>query len=279
VAAMAVANDRRKNRQYAVALARGFAGAVLFAVPLLMTMEMWWLGFYMDPVRLFLFMLVTFMVLVVLSYFGGFRENPCWSDDVKDALSAIAVGSLASAVMLALLGVLNSNNSLDEMVGKIALHTVPASIGAMVARKQFGNEGGWQEEREQEAPYIGEVFLMTAGALFFAFNVAPTEEMALISYQMTGWPALLLALFSMAALHGLVYSLGFRGEMDPRDCSFGQAFFRFTVVGYAVALLVSLYVLWTFGRTDGISAEQAVMMTVVLGFPAALGAATARLIV
>jgi putative integral membrane protein (TIGR02587 family) len=276
---MAVANDRRKNRQYAVALARGFAGAVLFAVPLLMTMEMWWLGFYMDPVRLFLFMLVTFMVLVVLSYFGGFRENPCWSDDVKDALSAIAVGSLASAVMLALLGVLNSNNSLDEMVGKIALHTVPASIGAMVARKQFGNEGGWQEEREQEAPYIGEVFLMTAGALFFAFNVAPTEEMALTSYQMTGWPALLLALFSMAALHGLVYSLGFRGEMDPRDCSFGQAFFRFTVVGYAVALLVSLYVLWTFGRTDGISAEQAVMMTVVLGFPAALGAATARLIV
>jgi uncharacterized membrane protein len=30
-------------------LARGLGGAILFALPLLMTMEMWWLGFYRSP--------------------------------------------------------------------------------------------------------------------------------------------------------------------------------------------------------------------------------------
>jgi uncharacterized membrane protein len=50
-------------------------------------------------------------------------------------------------------------------------------------------------------------------------------------------------------------------------------------VGYAVVLCISLYVLWTFGRTDGMATAEVVMTTVVLAFPAALGAAAARLII
>jgi uncharacterized membrane protein len=38
-------------------------------------------------------------------------------------------------------------------------------------------------------------------------------------------------------------------------------------------------VLWTFGRTDGVTAAEVAQMIVVLGFPASLGAALARLIV
>jgi uncharacterized membrane protein len=55
-------------------------------------------------------------------------------------------------------------------------------------------------------------------------------------------------------------------------------FLRFTVVGYAVALLVSAYVLWTFGRFEGEALDSVVMQAMVLAFPAALGAAAARLI-
>ena len=53
---------------------------------------------------------------------------------------------------------------------------------------------------------------------------------------------------------------------------------RFTLVGYVLALAVSLYVLWTFGRTDGAAPATVVMATAVLAFPAAIGAAAARLI-
>ena len=121
---------------------------------------------------------------------------------------------------------------------------------------------------------------MAVGALFFAFNVAPTQEMVLIAYKMTPWHALALALASLAMLHALVYSVGFAGQEDPgRESFFASVFARFTVVGYVLALAVSAYVLWTFGRADGTSATQIVVSTIVLGSPAALGAALARLII
>jgi uncharacterized membrane protein len=53
---------------------------------------------------------------------------------------------------------------------------------------------------------------------------------------------------------------------------------RFTIVGYALVLLLSLYILWTFGRLDGAAVSEAMMSILVLGFPAALGASAARLI-
>jgi uncharacterized membrane protein len=55
-------------------------------------------------------------------------------------------------------------------------------------------------------------------------------------------------------------------------------FLRFTVVGYALSLVVSLYVLWSFGRLESAGLLYAVQAMVVLGFPASLGAAAARLI-
>ena len=45
-----------------------------------------------------------------------------------------------------------------------------------------------------------------------------------------------------------------------------------------LALAISLYALWTFGRTDGLAAAPMLMATVVLAFPASIGAAAARLI-
>ena len=52
------------------------------------------------------------------------------------------------------------------------------------------------------------------------------------------------------------------------------------VVGaYGLALAVSLYILWTFGRTDDTGLAETITMVVILGFPSSIGAATARLIV
>ena len=55
-------------------------------------------------------------------------------------------------------------------------------------------------------------------------------------------------------------------------------FLRFTVVGYAIALVISAYLLWTFGRFDATGWEERITAVVVLGFPATVGAAAARLI-
>jgi|HigsolmetaGSP11D_1036233.scaffolds.fasta_scaffold10641_2 putative integral membrane protein (TIGR02587 family) len=267
------------SREYALALARASAGAVLFAFPLLMTMEMWFLGFYMDRYRLALFLVLNLPLLIGLSYYAGFERTADWRDDVLDALSALAVGFVASAAMLGLFGVLKPGMPLQEAVGKIALQAVPASMGAMLARKQLAGDGGGGEGREEAASYGGELFLMTVGAIFVGFNVAPTEEIALIAFQMTSWHAVLLALASLLALHALVYTVGFGGQESRGGHGLVSVFLRFTLVGYGIALIVSLYVLWTFGRIDGAGISTTAMTVVVLAFPAALGAATARLIV
>jgi len=273
------------NRTYALGLARASGGAIVFGLPLLMTMEMWWLGFYADPGRLMLFLLVNFAVLVGLSRFGGFERTATVGEDVLDALAAYGVGIVTSAVTLAIFGILRADMPLAELAGKIAIQSIPASFGAMIARKQLsGGEGeseGESEGREESrrSGYSAELFLMMAGALFLAFNVAPTEEMILIAYVMTPWHAIALILFSVLLLEAFVYSVGFAGQEQSAGMPFIRRFLSMTIAGYGIALLVSLYVLWTFGRTEGAGLVQIAEMTAVLGFPAAIGAAIARLVV
>ena len=169
-----------------------------------------------------------------------------------------------------------------EIIGKVALQSEPASIGAMLGRKQLGAEQDTraEDDRKQEAGYGGELFLMLAGALFLAFNVAPTEEMILIAFQMSPWHTLALGGTSIILLHVFVYAVGFSGqESRPEGATAVSTFLHFTMAGYGIALLVSFYVLWTFGRTEGIAPAEIANMVVVLGFPASLGAATARLVI
>jgi uncharacterized membrane protein len=85
------------NAEFAVGLMRAFGGAIIFAFPLLMTMEMWQLGFAMDRLRLLVFLVLNFGVLVGLSYFVGFEKALGFWDILMDALAAYGVGVIASA--------------------------------------------------------------------------------------------------------------------------------------------------------------------------------------
>ncbi|MDP1875887.1 TIGR02587 family membrane protein [Phenylobacterium sp.] len=259
-------------------LGRAFAGALIFALPMLMTMEMWQLGFYMDPLRLALLLGLTIPTLVGLSRFGGMRPTARLRDDVADALVVLLVAALAAIVTLYIFGILTPGMSVREVVGKIALQTVPGSFGAMLARSQLGDEP--ESKRDRDTPtYWGELFLMGAGALFLAFNMAPTEEMVLIAYKMSAWQAVALALVSLGLMHAFVYALNFRGgSARPQDIPAWSIFARFSLVGYAIVLSVSLFTLWVFSRTDGAGLQEMVSASIVLGFPGAIGAAAARLL-
>jgi putative integral membrane protein (TIGR02587 family) len=246
-----------------------------------MTMEMWQLGFHMGRLPLALFMLVMMPVLFGMEYYTGFKEATTKLDEIADAAVAYGVGLVASAIVLTLLNLISTDEPLSSVVGKIALQAIPASFGAMLSGSQFGGGQGRVEQRHRrEAGLWGTLFLMGVGALFLAFNVAPTEEMILLSFRMTHWHALAIALTSLLLIHAFVYAVNFRGAPGaPQGVSRSHLFLRFSIPGYAIALLVSAYVLWTFGRYDGQTATRMIMQAVVLGFPASLGAAAARLVV
>lgn len=269
------------DRKFAVGLARAFGGAIIFSLPLLMTMEMWWLGFYLDRVKLLLFMVLMIPFVVALDYFSGFEETASWREDLMDGMIAYGVGLTASFLVLLLFGLVDPGQPLREVVGKVAIQSVPASFGAVLANSQLaGDADGPGKRRRDQAGYGAQLFIMAAGAVFLAFNVAPTEEMILISFVMTPWHGVALVAASLLVMHGFVYASAFRGSPRvARGTPAWSLFLRNTVVGYVVALAVSAYVLWTFGRLEGGEPFGYLMMTLVLGFPAALGAAAARLII
>ncbi|MFS2155019.1 MULTISPECIES: TIGR02587 family membrane protein [unclassified Rhizobium] len=271
--------------KFLAGIARGIAGALLFALPMLMTMEMWELGFYMDRTRLLILMVLNIPLLIVLSDRVGFEQTTTWLEAMRDASIAYCLGIFASGLILVAIGVVTSDQAPHEIIGMIAVQSVPASIGAMLGRSQLGGQSQQGDPdsgdplRDRETSYAGELFLMAIGALFLSLNVAPTEEMILLSYKMTPWHALLLIVASVALMHGFVYTLSFRGSHDLAEGTPSwHALVRFTIPGYVIAGMISAFCLWTFHRTDDVGATQALMMIVILSFPGAIGAAAARLI-
>ena len=268
-----------RSAAFATGLARAFAGAVIFGLPLLMTMEMWWLGFSMPAWKLALLLVLFFPFLVALSWHVGFEPTFNLRDDMVDALVAYAVGFISSAVVLALLGQLKADMALREAVGKVSLQAVPASIGALLSQTQLGDREAGKALRGGTASYASELFIMAVGALFLAFNLAPTEEMVQIAAGLGEWGTIALVLASLAAMHTFVYAVAFRGSPeDHRTASGWSVLMRFSIAGYGLTLAISAGMLWSFGRLDGLSLAAALQAIAVLGFPAAVGAAASRLI-
>ena len=267
------------NRQYAIALGRAFAGALVFCLPLLMTMEMWWLGFYLEPWRIIQFTIANIVLLYGLSHVAGFEESHNWVDDLLDSFAAYFVAAVTAAAVLFLIGAVRPAMTMGEIAGMIAVQTVPASFGAMIGAKLMGEGERIEKQEHWRRTYPGQLFLMLSGALFLSFTVAPTEEMILISFQMTSWHAVVLILLSILGLHAILYLVGFYGQTERVERGHGFGLLRHTLPGYAIAVLASLYILWSFGRLDGLSVDAAAMTVAVLAVPASIGAAIARIVI
>ena len=265
-------------------LAKANAGALLFSFPLLMTMEMWWLGFSMSGYRLALFMLLTIPVMIGLSYYDGFEDTLALKDDIRETFIAYFVGFVIAALMLYLFGVIRSDMSMDEIVGKVSLQAVVAGMGAMFSQSLLGpNSGVIQsaEKHKRSLHYLGQLFLTAVGALFLSMSVAPTEEMVLISYQMSDWQTLGLALLTICVMHAFIFAAyqKRRRHEVTKESTIGNLFFRLTLVSYAIVLMISYYILWTFGSIDGLGLAEQIKVAIVLGFPAAVGGGASRLII
>ncbi|MGY1634643.1 TIGR02587 family membrane protein [Geodermatophilus sp. SYSU D01186] len=255
-------------------LGRAFAGALLFSMPLFMTMELWRLGLAVDRHRIALLLLSTVILVVGLAReLGGASAQPGWRGCLVDSGVAFLMAALAATVVLSVLGAVSWWRDWRDALSVVTLETLPAAVGASYARSQLGQTSG----ESQRAGYVHELFLMTAGAVVFAANVAPTEEIVLLAAEAAPWHGLALVAVSLVLMHAFVYWVGFRGQERARHGPL-HAFASLTVVGYALALAVAAYLLWTLGRFDQTGWAALVMQSVVLALPASLGAAAARLI-
>jgi putative integral membrane protein (TIGR02587 family) len=273
---------------------RGIVGGLLFSLPLLYTMEVWWAGFLAGPPRLLALLGATFVLLLGYNHFAGLRRDVSFQATVGEAVEEMGLGLLLAALVLWLTGRIEASMGLREVLGKVVVETAVVAIGVSVGKAQLGSGGGRRggdqgapgagsdgdQGSEDGAPgFFGQLVIAACGALLIAGNVAPTEEIVLVAAETGAGKLLALLLLSLLVTAAVLYHADFRGAersvrrpAGPADVAAG------TAMMYGVALAVSAGLLWFFGRFDGAAAPLVVAQTVVLGFPAALGASAGRLL-
>lgn len=277
--------DERSIRETLQEYGRGVVGGLLFSLPMLYTMEVWWAGLSMHPWRILAGLLLTCVLLLGYNRYAGLRRDASFVEVAIDSVEELGIGLLLAATILWLLGRITPDMPVSEIVGKIVIEALIVAIGVSVGTAQLGSgakENGESDEGmvgdTDRVDFVGQTVLAFCGAVLIASNVAPTEEIILLAVEMSGWQLLGLALVSIA-LNALILSYsGFRGAQRLASANGLAATIIGSVVTYAVALVVSALLLWFFGGFDGFAPITWLGETVVLGVAAALGASAGRLL-
>lgn len=120
--------------------------------------------------------------------------------------------------------------------------------------------------------------MFAIGALFVSITMAPTDEMELMAAY-ASWPRLALVLVSSLLVTYLVlFELEFRGHESrtSRHDKLDQV--GHTFVMYAVGTVTAAGLLAAFGQFEGKPVAVWVQLTIVLAFPASIGASSARVV-
>jgi Predicted membrane protein len=208
----AVAGD--DNRRIAVGYARGFMGGMLVGVPAMLTMELWWEGFFVPAWRLLVLLAVNSGVLLILQHYSGLTHKKIFPAQIRAAVVAYGIGILTSALCLFALGVLHGDLRIRELAGDLVLQSMPVSIGASVAMSEFGGEHREVERRRARAGYWGALGMALAGAMLFGFSISGTEEPLLIAEQLTVARAITLMLLSLLQVFAIVYAVDFKQSSE-----------------------------------------------------------------
>jgi putative integral membrane protein (TIGR02587 family) len=261
---------------------RGLAGGLLFSLPLVYTMEVWWIGFIAHPERLLAYVAFIFLLLLGYNRFAGIRHDANWAEVAIDSVEELGLGVVTAGVLLFLLGRITANDSFDEALGKIVIEAGIVAIGFSVGTAQLGatshEELGEGPRGRRDRGPASQVVLAFCGAVLFAANVAPTEEVLMVAVETSPWRLLGVAAVSIAVASTILYFSDFaRSESFVLRTS-GHDVLIGSVVTYGIALVASGAILWFFGRFDGHSVDICVRETVVLALPAALGASAGRLL-
>ena len=269
---------------------RGIIGGLLFSLPLLYTMEVWWAGFSSHPLHLILYVLATFILLLGYNFYAGIRHDANLLEVVIDSVEEMGLGLLISAIALFVLGRITLDMTLSEAVGKITIEAMTVAIGVSVGTAQLGSASDDGDTGEGESSsagkkssqagshFAGQLVIALCGAVLFAANVAPTEEIVMIAAEIPSWKLLAIALISMTLGAVILFHIDFKGAQQFAPAQGFAAILVGSVITYAIALAASALILWFFGRFDGQALITCLGQTVVLGLAATLGASAGRLL-
>jgi putative integral membrane protein (TIGR02587 family) len=283
-------------RQELKEIISGASGGFLFGIPLLYTMEVWFIGSYVQPPILLTVLGVTSVVILSLNRIEGFRpqESETIADAIAETIETLAIGITCATVMLIILRRIDFQTSLIETLGTIIFEAVPFSFGVAFSRSLLtGNSAVNLDERNpRKSPInsknklvwrdtLADCAASFIGAVFIAFSIAPTDEVVLLAASTSPFWLLMLIVASLVVSYCIVFAAEFTNFSQRRK---QQGLFQTpqaeTVISYLIALIASASILWFFQQ---LSLEDPwfiwLRYTVILSFPASIGGAAGRLAV
>jgi putative integral membrane protein (TIGR02587 family) len=273
-----------------LALVRAASGGLLFGVPLLYTMEVWWVGSHTDPPQMLLILGLLFLPLLALNATAGFRDarDVRLVDALDDSIEAMAVGIVMTASVLLLLRQITVDTPMPTALGRIVNECIPFCLGVGVARFLLQGDPGMAEEEPDAGPdgptdepardtSVADLGATTLGAVFVGLSIAPTDEVPMVASAISPVWLLLVVAASLVISYAVVFVAGFSGQ-DRRHQQHGifQRPITETLVTYLMALVVAAVLLWAFQR-DLTPPSDLLTRVLVLGLPAAVGGAVGRL--
>lgn len=276
-------------------LLRGLSGGFLIGIPLLFTMETWWIGKTATMPRTLLFVGIAYLVNLLFIVFAGFRRQEAGSRrPLGDAAEATALALVVSAVSLILLDQLERDQPLNVTLGLIAVDAMPVAFGISVANHLLGRDRSradpGEDERKDASPeqarhgpraLLVDVGASFAGALFLSFNIAPTEEIPMLASELPTMSLALIIAFSLLVSYAIVFAAGFVGQTRRlQSTGLFQRPATETAIAYVTALVACVAMLWVFEQiTFDMHWTVIYAYVVILGLPASIGAAAGRLAV
>ncbi len=288
-------------------LGRGVCGGFLFGIPLFYTIEVWWIGSSVSPLRLIVVLLTTLGVSYLLSRTEGFRKAKATRENeaIGDAIEALALGLICATLTLVLLRQITLETPFSEALGKIIFESVPFSLGVSLSNQLLqeasdtGTQAANSSQRSSQSPRqikslpltqrsapdnalnetIADIGATLVGATIIAFSIAPTDEVTVLVSAIDGPWLMLNVLLSLVLSYGIVFEANFANQKQRRSqTGIFQGPLSETVISYLVSLLAAGLMLIFFRKLDPSAPfELAFRQVLILGLPATIGGAAGRL--
>lgn len=284
-------NDSERRPTVREELVRDLGGALLFGVPLIYTMEVWWLGQTSSTETLGVMTLVGAAVAGILRYSVIGRLG--FPGAMLAGARCAAMSIVVALVIAYAIGVLAYDDGAAKWVGTGAALGIPLAFGAALGSVLFSNaasrdgdedpdsEGGGSgdDDGSGDDTSLGrDIAASGLGALFISLPIAPTGEVPLIASMLDPVRVLLVVPLALLVCWVILFATGFLAHRGrSRGISVGRSLSA-TCATAGVGLLVTVALLYGFGAVDSATpTEWVVRHVAALLLPSVIGAAAGRL--